>query len=67
MHESNHSFADRRWQSDQALKSKFCELDVQEPDDFGAGLATPKSDDVSSNTVVQLGALIFVSLIIEAQ
>ena len=35
---------------------------VQEPDDFGSGLASSKSNDVAADTLVQLSPLILVSL-----
>ena len=37
-------------------------LNVQEPNDFRTSLATPKSHDMSSNRLVQEGALILVRL-----
>jgi hypothetical protein len=37
-------------------------MDVQEPDNFGAGLAAAQRDDVAADVVVKYGALVLVSL-----
>jgi hypothetical protein len=43
-------------------KGKMDWMDVQEPDNLGAGLAAGQRDDVSADAVVTRGTLVLVSL-----